>query len=199
MCFVAVVVQSRLNGLDRSLERAAMDLGYYAGSGFLQGDSAADVSLDRRRMDAGLHPVARRSCDRKLHHRAGIRRRCRSGSIRRMRLGVKPEINAICTLVIAAVAVVIIAASLASEALRRTGRVPRHFLVGFSDAWSGACGNSGIGGRGAPLPVSPARGCGLGIPQEQARVQRVPGRRVLALARRPQWLEPRAAQVSSLL
>jgi signal transduction histidine kinase len=67
MCFVAVVVQSRLGSLDRSLEEAAMDLGCAP-----VGDAAADRACDRRRMDARLHALARRSRDRELHHGAGI-------------------------------------------------------------------------------------------------------------------------------
>ena len=43
------------------------------------------------------------------------RRRCRSGALPEVRLGVKPEINAICTMVIALIAVVILIASLASK------------------------------------------------------------------------------------
>ena len=33
--------------------------------------AAADLAGDRRRLDAGLHAVARRSGDRELHHRPG--------------------------------------------------------------------------------------------------------------------------------
>ena len=83
MCFVAVVVQSRLLGLrpqpggsrDGSRLPAAADL--------LCRDPAADRAGDRGRLDAGLHAVARRSGDRELHHRARARPRCRSGSIQR--------------------------------------------------------------------------------------------------------------------
>ena len=69
MCFVTVVVQSRLASLDRSLEEAAMDLGCDPVRAFLVGDAAADLPGDRRRLDAGLHAVARRRRDRELHHR----------------------------------------------------------------------------------------------------------------------------------
>jgi ABC-type tungstate transport system substrate-binding protein len=69
MCFVAVVVQSRLGALDRSLEEAAMDLGCDPLRAFLRGDAAADPALDRRGLDAGLHAVARRRRDREFHHR----------------------------------------------------------------------------------------------------------------------------------
>ena len=69
MCFVAVVVQSRLGSLDRSLEEAAMDLGCAPVRAFLSRDAAADRARDRRRLDARLHAVAGRSRDRELHHR----------------------------------------------------------------------------------------------------------------------------------
>ena len=69
MCFVAVVVQSRLGSLDRSLEEAAMDLGCDPGARLRRRDAAADRARDRGGLDAGLHAVARRSRDRELHHR----------------------------------------------------------------------------------------------------------------------------------
>ena len=59
MCFVAVVVQSRLGALDRSLEEAAMDLGCDPAQAFLARDAAADRALDRGGLDAGVHAVAR--------------------------------------------------------------------------------------------------------------------------------------------
>jgi putrescine transport system permease protein len=43
------------------------------------------------------------------------RRPCRSRIYSEVRLGLKPEINAICTLIIGVIAVVIVAASLASK------------------------------------------------------------------------------------
>jgi len=58
MCFVAVVVQSRLVSLDKSLEEAAMDLGCDPARAFLARDAAADHPCDRRGLDARLHAVA---------------------------------------------------------------------------------------------------------------------------------------------
>ena len=72
MCFVAVVVQSRLGSLDRSLEEAAMDLGCDPVARLHRGDLAADRAGDRGGLDARLHAVARRSRDRELHHRPGL-------------------------------------------------------------------------------------------------------------------------------
>ena len=69
MCFVTVVVQSRLIGFDRSLEEAAMDLGCPPLQDLPHRHAAADLAGDRRRLDARLHAVARRSGDRELHHR----------------------------------------------------------------------------------------------------------------------------------
>ena len=69
MCFVAVVVQSRLGSLDRSLEEAAMDLGCDPARAFVAVTLPLDPARDRRRLDAGVHAVARRSRDRELHHR----------------------------------------------------------------------------------------------------------------------------------
>ena len=69
MCFVTVVVQSRLGRLDRSLEEAAMDLGCDPLRAFLERDAAADPALDRGGLDAGVHAVARRCGDREFYHR----------------------------------------------------------------------------------------------------------------------------------
>ena len=72
LCFVAVVVQSRLGSLDRSLEEAAMDLGCDPVGAFVAGDAAADLTFDHRRLDARLHAVARRSRDREFYDRSGL-------------------------------------------------------------------------------------------------------------------------------
>ena len=72
MCFVTVVVQSRLASLDRSLEEAAMDLGCDPVQAFLSVTLAADHPGDCRRLDAGLHALARRCRDREFHHRSGL-------------------------------------------------------------------------------------------------------------------------------
>ena len=71
MCFVTVIVQSRLVDFDMSLEEAAMDLGAYAVAHVFRRDLAADSTGDRRGLDARLRAFARRLGDRQLHHRAG--------------------------------------------------------------------------------------------------------------------------------
>ena len=97
MCFVAVVVQSRLERA-RSQSGGSRDGSRLrAGAGVLRGDAAADPAGDCRGLDAGLHVVAGRSGDRELHHRPG-RATLPIRIYSEVRLGVKPEINAICTL-----------------------------------------------------------------------------------------------------
>ena len=72
MCFVAVVVQSRLGSLDRSLEEAAMDLGCAPVRAFLTVTLPLIAPAIVAGLDARLHAVARRSRDRELHHRPGL-------------------------------------------------------------------------------------------------------------------------------
>ena len=50
MCFVTVIVQSRLMSFDWSLEEAAMDLGCRAVARILVGDAAADPACNRCRL-----------------------------------------------------------------------------------------------------------------------------------------------------
>ena len=69
MCFVTVVVQSRLGALDRSLEEAAMDLGCDPLRAFFAVTLPLILPVDRGGLDAGLHAVARRCRDREFHHR----------------------------------------------------------------------------------------------------------------------------------
>ena len=61
MCFVTVVVQSRLAPLDRSLEEAAMDLGCDPAAGVPAVTLPLILPVDRGGLDAGVHAVARRS------------------------------------------------------------------------------------------------------------------------------------------
>lgn len=114
MCFVAVVVQSRLNGIDRSLEEAAMDLG----CGPVQAFVAVTLPLILPSIAAGWMLAFTLSLDDLVIASFTTGPGSATLPIRiysEVRLGVKPEINAICTLVIGAVALVIIAASLASK------------------------------------------------------------------------------------
>lgn len=114
MCFVTVVVQSRLRGLDRSLEEAAMDLGCAPARAFF----AVTLPLILPAVIAGWLLAFTLSLDDLVIASFTTGPGAATLPIRiysEVRLGVKPEINAICTLVIAGVAVVIVAASLASK------------------------------------------------------------------------------------
>ncbi|GLR94176.1 ABC transporter permease [Bradyrhizobium liaoningense] len=114
MCFVAVVVQSRLGSLDRSLEEAAMDLGCDPVRAFL----SVTLPLIAPAIVAGWMLAFTLSLDDLVIASFTTGPGSATLPIRiysEVRLGVKPEINAICTLVIALIAVVIVIASLASK------------------------------------------------------------------------------------
>lgn len=114
MCFVAVVVQSRLGSLDRSLEEAAMDLGCAPVRAFL----SVTLPLIAPAIVAGWMLAFTLSLDDLVIASFTTGPGSATLPIRiysEVRLGVKPEINAICTLVIALIAVVIVIASLASK------------------------------------------------------------------------------------
>lgn len=114
MCFVAVVVQSRLHALDRSIEEAAMDLGCAPVEAFLR----ATVPLIWPAIAAGWMLAFALSLDDLVIASFTTGPGSTTLPIRiysEVRLGVKPEINAICTLIIAAVTVLIVVASLASK------------------------------------------------------------------------------------
>jgi putrescine transport system permease protein len=114
MCFVAVVVQSRLVSLDRSLEEAAMDLGCDPARAFL----AVTLPLILPSIVAGWMLAFTLSLDDLVIASFTTGPGSATLPIRiysEVRLGVKPEINAICTLVVALIAAVIIIASVASK------------------------------------------------------------------------------------
>lgn len=114
MCFVTVVVQSRLGSLDRSLEEAAMDLGCAPVRAFL----SVTLPLIAPAIAAGWMLAFTLSLDDLVIASFTTGPGSATLPIRiysEVRLGVKPEINAICTLVIALIAVVIVIASLASK------------------------------------------------------------------------------------
>jgi putrescine transport system permease protein len=114
MCFVAVVVQSRLGSLDRSLEEAAMDLGCDPVRAFI----AVTLPLIWPAIAAGWMLAFTLSLDDLVIASFTTGPGSATLPIRiysEVRLGVKPEINAICTLVIALIAVVIVVASLAAK------------------------------------------------------------------------------------
>src|SRR5437764_5749627 len=100
MCFVAVVVQSRLNGLDRSLEEAAMDLGCAPVQAFF----AVTLPMILPAILAGWMLAFTLSLDDLVIASFTTGPGSATLPIRiysEVRLGVKPEINAICTRVIA--------------------------------------------------------------------------------------------------
>ena len=114
MCFVAVVVQARLVAIDRSLEEAAMDLGCTPAHAFL----SVTLPLILPSLAAGWMLAFTLSLDDLVIASFTTGPGSATLPIRiysEVRLGVKPEINAICTLLIALIAVVIVIASLASK------------------------------------------------------------------------------------
>src|SRR5215467_2673319 len=114
MCFVAVVVQSRLGSLDRSLEEAAMDLGCNPVRAFLM----VTLPLILPAVAAGWMLAFTLSLDDLVIASFTTGPGSATLPIRiysEVRLGVKPEINAISTLVIVLITCVIIAASVASK------------------------------------------------------------------------------------
>ena len=111
MCFVAVVVQSRLVTFDRSLEEAAMDLGCPPLRTFL----TVTLPLIWPAVAAGWMLAFALSLDDLILASFATGPGATTLPIRiysQVRLGVKPEINAICTVLIAVVAFAIVAASL---------------------------------------------------------------------------------------
>jgi len=120
MCFVAVLVQSRLGSLDRSLEEAAMDLGCDPARAFV----AVTLPLIVPAIAAGWMLAFTLSLDDVVIASFTTGPGSATLPIRiysEVRLGVKPEINAICTLVIGLIAVVIVVASLVSKLTNARG------------------------------------------------------------------------------
>ena len=114
LCFVAVVVQSRLGSLDRSLEEAAMDLGCAPARAF----GAVTLPLIAPAIAAGWMLAFTLSLDDLVVASFTTGPGSATLPIRiysEVRLGVKPEINAICTVMIGLIAVVIVIASLVSK------------------------------------------------------------------------------------
>src|SRR5258707_4781476 len=114
MCFVTVVVQSRLTSLDRSLEEAAMDLGCDPVRAFL----FVTLPLIIPAIAAGWMLAFTLSLDDVVIASFTTGPGSATLPIRiysEVRLGGKPEINAICTMVIALIAVIIVVAALVSK------------------------------------------------------------------------------------
>src|SRR5271170_5982589 len=120
MCFCAVVVQARLGALDRSLEEAAMDLGCDPARAFL----SVTLPLILPSIVAGWMLAFTLSLDDLVIASFTTGPGSATLPIRiysEVRLGVKPEINAICTLIIGLIAMVIVAASFVSKLSRARG------------------------------------------------------------------------------
>jgi putrescine transport system permease protein len=123
-CFVTVVVQSRLLSFDRSLEEAAMDLGCPPWRTFL----TVTLPLIAPALFAGWMLAFTLSLDDLVIASFTTGPGATTLPIRiysEIRLGVKPEINAVCTIVVALVGLGIVAASLLAkfhEAARLTAK-----------------------------------------------------------------------------
>jgi putrescine transport system permease protein len=123
MCFVTVVVQSRLNGLDRSLEEAAMDLGCAPAQAFF----AVTLPMLLPAIVAGWMLAFTLSLDDLVIASFTTGPGAATLPIRiysEVRLGVKPEINAICTIIIGFVAFAIVVASLVAKLSSDRARTP---------------------------------------------------------------------------
>jgi putrescine transport system permease protein len=111
MCFVTVVVEARLLGFDMSLEEAAMDLGCPPLKAFL----TVTLPLIAPAIASGWMLSFTLSLDDLVLASFTTGPGATTLPIRiysEVRLGVKPEINAVCTILIAIVAIGIVAASL---------------------------------------------------------------------------------------
>jgi putrescine transport system permease protein len=110
MCFVTIIVQARLADMDRSLEEAAMDLGCPP----LRTLLTVTLPLSAPAVIAGFLLAFSLSLDDLVIASFTTGPGATTLPIRiysEVRLGVKPEINAICTLMLAAVAVAVVLAS----------------------------------------------------------------------------------------
>src|SRR4051794_9886343 len=114
MCFVAVIVQARLVDFDRSLEEAAMDLGCPPIRTFF----TITLPLIAPAIAAGFVLAFTLSLDDLILASFTTGPGATTLPIRiysEIRLGVKPEINAVCTILIAVVAIGLVTASLAAK------------------------------------------------------------------------------------
>jgi putrescine transport system permease protein len=119
-CFVTVVVQSSLAGFDRDLEEAAMNLGCPPWRTFL----TVTLRLIAPALASGWMLAFTLSLDDLVLASFATGPGATTLPIRiysEIRLGVKPEINAICTILVAVVAGGLVAASLSSK-LHALGR-----------------------------------------------------------------------------
>ncbi len=116
-CFVTVIVQARLLDFDRSLEEAAMDLGCPPWRTFL----SVTLPLIAPAIAAGFVLAFTLSLDDLVIASFTTGPGATTLPIRiysEVRLGVKPEINAICTVFIAVIAAAVVLASLFAKLSR---------------------------------------------------------------------------------
>jgi putrescine transport system permease protein len=114
MCFVAVVVQSRLGSLDSSLEEAAMDLGCNPARAFV----AVTLPLILPAIVAGWMLAFTLSLDDLVIASFTTGPGATTLPIRiysEVRLGVSPEMNAVCSIMVVVVGLAVIAASLLTK------------------------------------------------------------------------------------
>jgi len=114
MCFVTVIVQSRLMSFDWSLEEAAMDLGCRPLNAFF----VVTLPLIAPAVAAGFMLAFTLSLDDLVIASFTTGPGATTLPIRiysEVRLGVKPQINAICTLMIVFVAIVVVMGSLLAK------------------------------------------------------------------------------------
>jgi putrescine transport system permease protein len=119
MCFVAVVVQSRLVTFDRSLEEAAIDLGCPPGRTFL----TITLPLISPAVASGWMLAFTLSLDDLVVASFTTGPGATTLPMRiysQVRLGVKPEINAVCTIMIGVVAAALVVFSLLSKRRQRS-------------------------------------------------------------------------------
>ncbi|HEY0136808.1 MAG TPA: ABC transporter permease subunit, partial [Nannocystis sp.] len=119
MCYVAVIVQSRLAGFDRSLEEAAMDLGAPPLRTFM----LVTLPLIAPALVAGWLLAFTLSLDDLVIASFTTGPGATTLPMRiysQVRLGVTPEINAVSTVLVGLVTVAVVAASLAQR--RRLAR-----------------------------------------------------------------------------
>ena len=121
MCFVTVIVQSRLSNFDTSLEEAAADLGASPSRTFL----SVTLPLIAPAIAAAWMLAFALSLDDLVIASFTTGPGATTLPIRiysEVRLGVKPEINAVCTIFIAVVAGTVVAASLIEKGWNRERR-----------------------------------------------------------------------------
>jgi putrescine transport system permease protein len=114
MCFVAVIVQSRLVDFDRSLEEAAMDLGASPARTFM----TVTLPLILPAIAASWMLAFALSLDDLVIASFTTGPGATTLPIRiysEVRLGVSPEMNAVCSIMVAVVGTAVVAASLLTK------------------------------------------------------------------------------------